>query len=140
MPLRKLNLANKDPAKAAKKASLWALTRSDAPSTPTIDESTLLTEADLLRPKTVQREDCDVKRTRKACKNCSCGLREILLQEQDDLGNGAINGGVKTDGVTAVSTGAVTSSCGNCSLGDAFRCASCPYLGALGFRLPVTWR
>lgn len=72
----------------AAKASLWAFTTSasnSGTSTPTIDESTLLTDADLERPTLVKREDCDVKRTRKACKNCTCGLSEILLDEQDDL-------------------------------------------------------
>ncbi|GAA5915729.1 hypothetical protein JCM8208_005652, partial [Rhodotorula glutinis] len=71
----------------AAKASLWAFTTAAASSgaaTPTIDESTLLTDADLERPTLVKREDCDVKRTRKACKNCSCGLREILLDEKED--------------------------------------------------------
>lgn len=72
----------------AAKASLWAFTTSasnSGASTPTIDESTLLTDADLERPTLVKREDCDVKRTRKACKDCTCGLSEILLEEQDDL-------------------------------------------------------
>ena len=100
----------------------------------------------------MQRPDCDVKKSRKACKNCTCGLREILLEEKDDLpaalsgnGNGSEtfpstaramsgvdrqlpNGERKSD-VQVVSTGAVTSSCGSCYLGDAFRCSSCPYLG-----------
>lgn len=99
-----------------------------------------MTEADLERPTLVKREDCDVKRTRRACKNCTCGLREILLDEKepDDLvqagfaaqpnataNNASTVGGAK---VRTIQSG-VTSSCGNCYLGDAFRCASCPYLG-----------
>ncbi|KAL8286256.1 hypothetical protein RQP46_004744 [Phenoliferia psychrophenolica] len=130
----------------AAKASLWAFTTSSsAPgsgaSTPTIDESTLLTDADLERPTLVKREDCDVKRTRKACKNCSCGLRELLLdeKEQDDLvaagfaaPAAATNGAATKVGVKKISS-TMTSSCGSCYLGDAFRCASCPYLGMPAF-------
>jgi hypothetical protein len=120
---------------AAKAASLWKLTQNGA-DTPTIDESSLLTDDDLKRRETIQRPDCDIKRTRKACKNCSCGLRELLLEEKDDLPAG-LGGGKQTvsegqpanGAVKTVSTGAVTSSCGSCYLGDAFRCASCPYLG-----------
>ncbi|KAM0755745.1 DUF689-domain-containing protein [Meredithblackwellia eburnea MCA 4105] len=122
----------------AARASLWALT-SSAPgsgaSTPTIDESTLLTDADLERPTLVKRPDCDVKRTRKACKNCSCGLRELLLQEEDDLaaaGFGKSQQAAAPSGVKGIGA-AVTSSCGNCYLGDAFRCGSCPFLGMPAF-------
>ncbi|KAK4055217.1 electron carrier [Microbotryomycetes sp. JL201] len=124
----------------AAKASLWAFTTAAAStagtSTPTIDESTLLTEADLERPTLVKREDCDVKKTRKACKNCTCGLREIILQEQDDL---VAAGFPAQGGAAAVGSGQQkmsampTSSCGNCYLGDAFRCSGCPYLGMPAF-------
>jgi hypothetical protein len=132
-----LRLGRKRPSPSAeKKASLWALTRDDDAGTPTIDESALLTPADLARREAVQRPDCDVKRTRKACKNCSCGLRELLLQEADDLPSSgraadptAAAGSALASGVQRVSAGAVTSSCGSCYLGDAFRCSSCPYLG-----------
>lgn len=143
----------------AAKASLWAFTTAAAASssgatTPTIDESTLLTKEDLERPTLVQRADCDVKRTRRACKDCTCGMREILLdeKEQDDLveagfaaqpnttaGNASTNGATKTGKKPArkIKSG-VTSSCGNCYLGDAFRCGSCPYLGELPpFCFPV---
>jgi len=117
-----------------KKSSLWAITPAPASST-LIDQSTLLTTEDLERREAIQRPDCDVKRTKKACKNCTCGLKEILLQEEDDLPgqkaapSGAL-GAVNLTGQKVVSTGAVTSSCGSCYLGDAFRCSSCPYLGA----------
>ena len=124
----------------AAKASLWAFTTAATASgavTPTIDESTLLTDADLERPTLVKREDCDVKRTRKACKNCTCGLREILLDEKepDDLVQAGFEAAPNKTASAASTAGArkmksgVTSSCGNCYLGDAFRCGSCPYLG-----------
>ncbi|BGP36634.1 electron carrier [Rhodotorula kratochvilovae] len=129
----------------AAKASLWAFTTAAASSgtaTPTIDESTLLTDADLERPTLVKRADCDVKRTRRACKNCTCGLREILLDEKED--DDLVQAGFAAQPnatVASASTAAprrkiksgVTSSCGNCYLGDAFRCGSCPYLGMPAF-------
>jgi len=113
----------------ATKASLWALTASPSP-TKTIDESTLLTDADLARPTLVKREDCDVKKTRKACKNCSCGLKEMLLaEEEDDL----VAAGFAPTTKAKPKAKVVTSSCGSCYLGEAFRCASCPYLGMPAF-------
>ncbi|GAA6014836.1 hypothetical protein JCM11491_002132 [Sporobolomyces phaffii] len=128
----------------AAKASLWAFTTaatSSGAATPTIDESTLLTQADLERPTLVKREDCDVKRTRKACKNCTCGLREILLDEKepDDLVQAGFEAAPNATASSSSTAGArkiksgVTSSCGNCYLGDAFRCGSCPYLGMPAF-------
>ncbi|GAA6004422.1 hypothetical protein JCM10207_000720 [Rhodosporidiobolus poonsookiae] len=135
----------------AAKASLWAFTTAQSSSgaaTPTIDESTLLTDADLERPTLVKRADCDVKRTRRACKNCTCGLREILLdeKEQDDLVEAgfaaqpnatALDPSTVANGATKAPArkikSGVTSSCGNCYLGDAFRCGGCPYLGMPAF-------
>ena len=68
-------------------------------------------------------ESCAPKK--RACKNCSCGRKE--MEEAEDI--------VKlkdvADGVSsgALSSSAVPSACGSCSKGDAFRCATCPSRG-----------
>ena len=40
----------------------------------------------------------------------------------------------KSELVKRIESGQVTSSCGSCNLGDAFRCASCPYRGLPAFK------
>lgn len=77
-----------------------------------IDPDDLLTEEDRVVPDK-KTYTCGPKSDKKqACKNCSCGFAEELA------------------GAPAP---AVKSSCGSCYLGDAFRCASCPYLGMPAF-------
>ncbi|KAI0532942.1 cytokine-induced anti-apoptosis inhibitor 1, Fe-S biogenesis-domain-containing protein [Xylaria digitata] len=108
-----------------------------------IDEDTLLTEEDISR--TIQPPaECipKVGKRRRACKDCTCGLAAKL--EADDRARRA-----KADaGLEVLKLGAddlddleldftvkgKVGSCGSCSLGDAFRCADCPYLGLPAFK------
>lgn len=135
LPLRRKT----DPAKQSSKKALWTLT---SPSTPTIDPESLLTAADRVRPiPTCEPVTAGTPRRKKACKNCSCGLAEleaeeakmgkvVLLDSDNVVEVGA--GDVEKERLIAAAKAApkATSSCGSCFLGDAFRCASCPYLGA----------
>ena len=79
---------------------------------------------------------------KRACKSCTCGLKE--LEEEEVRNSKVVMMNATGEGMVEVSQGEkerlvaaakaapkATSSCGNCYLGDAFRCASCPYLGAL---------
>lgn len=66
-------------------------------------------------------ESCSTKP--KACANCSCGRAEQEALEAAGV-----------DVAKNVETGNVASSCGNCYLGDAFRCGSCPYKGLPAFK------
>ncbi|KAK7082324.1 Anamorsin [Halocaridina rubra] len=84
------------------------------------DPDDLLTEEDLIRPDPASLKVCGTTGQRKACKNCVCGLKEEL--EADDIKKVEEN---KKN---------FKSSCGSCYLGDAFRCASCPYLGMPAFK------
>lgn len=87
-----------------------------------IDEDSLLTEDDLKKPPPPPVGDCEVGSTRKACKNCTCGRAET---EQK----------VQKLGLTAEQINNPKSACGNCGLGDAFRCGGCPYSGLPPFKL-----
>ncbi|XP_010940333.1 anamorsin homolog [Elaeis guineensis] len=87
-----------------------------------IDEDSLLTEEDLKKPQLPPVGDCEVGSARKACKNCTCGRAEA--EEK-----------VQKLGLTAEQINNPQSACGNCGLGDAFRCSSCPYRGLPPFKL-----
>lgn len=84
-----------------------------------IDPDTLLDEEDFKKPDAETLRVCSTTGKRKACKDCSCGLADELEAEKT---------GAK------VATDTAKSSCGNCYLGDAFRCSSCPYLGMPAFK------
>lgn len=85
-----------------------------------IDDEELLTEDDKIRPVVAKSDDCEVGAGRKACKNCSCGRAEAEAAGEKVV-------------LTPEMLENPVSSCGNCSLGDAFRCAGCPYKGLPAF-------
>jgi len=136
-----LNRKKGDPSK---KKALWAL---HSPSTPKIDAESLLTPEDRARPvPTCEPVTSATPRRKRACKNCSCGLAELEEEERRTgkvvILDGMLDGGaVEVDQSekqrllnAALSAPKATSSCGSCFLGDAFRCASCPYLGLPAFK------
>lgn len=98
------------PKTNAEAAQVWTLSATDAlDDVELLDSDQLLDEEDLKIPDPSSLRVCGTTGKRKACKNCSCGLAEELAERKPAT--------------------EVKSSCGNCYLGDAFRCASCPYLG-----------
>lgn len=82
-----------------------------------VNDDDLLIEEDKIKPSAVM--DCGPGTTKKACKNCSCGMAELEAQEKTQL---------------AADSGNAKSSCGSCYLGDAFRCGGCPYRGLPAFK------
>ncbi|KAK7427854.1 electron carrier [Neonectria magnoliae] len=106
-----------------------------------IDEDDLMTEEDLQRPINIPLE-CQPKpgKRRRACKDCSCGLAERL--EAEDAAKRA-EADKKLESVKLASDDLAevdftvqgkVGSCGNCALGDAFRCDGCPYVGLPPFK------
>ncbi|TVY62288.1 Fe-S cluster assembly protein dre2 [Lachnellula suecica] len=106
-----------------------------------IDEDTLLTEEDLNRPVTIPPECAPrVGKRRRACKDCTCGLAEKIAAEDAATRTNA-DAQLKTLKLGADDLAEVdftvqgkVGSCGNCSLGDAFRCDGCPYIGMPAFK------
>jgi hypothetical protein len=113
------------PAAAAAPPKRWVLDAgAEGDEDALMDEDALLTAEEVAAAAPAAAaggDDCEVGAAgRKACKNCSCGRAEaeakgervVLTQEMVDN---------------------PTSACGSCYLGDAFRCASCPYRGLPSF-------
>ncbi|GAB1217480.1 electron carrier [Aspergillus terreus] len=128
-----------------------------------IDEDDLLSDDDLKRPMQ-QREsiittfpsrfpntdpldaaaNCQpekAKKRRRPCKDCTCGLAAEMEAEDKarqekadkDLNVLKLQSTDLSDEVDFTVQGK-TSSCNSCSLGDAFRCSSCPYIGLPPFK------
>ncbi|KAF8419466.1 cytokine-induced anti-apoptosis inhibitor 1, Fe-S biogenesis-domain-containing protein [Tirmania nivea] len=123
-----------------------------------IDEDALLDNFDDLAIPIQQPAECAPKpgKRRRACKDCSCGLREALEEEdirkrssadaalkkleeaKQKVAAANAGGGVllTTDDLAEIdfTVKGKTGSCGSCYLGDAFRCAGCPYTGLPAFK------
>lgn len=101
-----------------KKQKVWKL--DDTEDDDLINPDDLLDEEDKKKPDPASLRVCGTTGKRKACKDCSCGLAEELEAEKK--------------GAAVAANPIQKSSCGSCYLGDAFRCATCPYLGMPAFK------
>jgi anamorsin len=63
---------------------------------------------------------------RKACKDCTCGLKELENAENEAARKLRVV--VLGEDELDFTVQGKTSSCGSCALGDAFRCAGCTAL------------
>jgi len=114
-----------------------------------IDEDELMADEDLATPVQMPLE-CRPKpgKRRRACKDCTCGLKE-QIEDEDSTKRSAADralsaakekaaAGVKltSDDLAEIdfTVEGKASSCGNCYLGDAFRCSGCPYVGLPAFK------
>ncbi|AMD19141.1 HBR240Wp [Eremothecium sinecaudum] len=80
---------------------------------------------------------------RKACKDCTCGLKEQEMNEIDTIQAkqtlilSELPIKFDTEELNEVDftiEGNKVGGCGSCALGDAFRCSGCPYLGLPAFK------
>ncbi|VUZ50825.1 unnamed protein product [Hymenolepis diminuta] len=90
-----------------------------------VNTEKLLTATDLAPPSVAPCGEPTIAsggvRKKRACKNCTCGLAKLEAEEAAAEAERAGTAGAK-------------SACGNCYLGDAFRCSSCPYRGLPPFK------
>lgn len=82
-----------------------------------LNEDEILTDEDKKKPEPCKPTAEGEKKPKKPCANCTCGLADELEKEAKEKTQSSSGG-----------------SCGSCYLGDAFRCASCPYRGMPAFK------
>ncbi|KAF9433868.1 Anamorsin [Entomortierella beljakovae] len=144
------------PAKPAvsktNKTAVWTISANDDEEDAELeDEDDLLDESDLVKPtmEQLQAPDCGPNSLKKKkCKNCTCGMESEGEPDDVEMTDGSA-GPVPTEAIVSSNNNrwkesAITevvpkalqpkSSCGNCYLGDAFRCGSCPYIGMPAFQ------
>ncbi|KAL6454357.1 DRE2 Fe-S cluster assembly protein DRE2 [Candida maltosa Xu316] len=129
-------------------------------------EDDLINEDDLVfqsqKDRLIIPQKCELsngKRRKKACKDCTCGLKELEeqeLSEQATLQNSVLSNLAKSATAEAIrieerlknkikfteedlseidfTVKGKTGGCGSCALGDAFRCDGCPFLGLPPFK------
>lgn len=106
-----------------------------------INEDTLLTEEDLKNMVVIPPE-CLPRygKKRRACRDCTCGLANKISAEDEakrataDKKLQALKLDVDELAEVDFTVKGKVGSCGSCSLGDAFRCDGCPYIGMPAFK------
>lgn len=97
-----------------------------------LDFSNTRSTAPECRPKAGKR--------RRACKDCTCGLKEKIEAEDNakrataDKALNTLKFGADDLAEVDFTVQGKVGSCGNCALGDAFRCDGCPYIGLPAFK------
>lgn len=129
-----------------------------------ISESDLLADAERLESfNIVVPKKCELptgKKRRKACKDCTCGLKELeeaealntrnlqdtilgqmaqlataeAIKIEERLKKSAVKFTEEDMAEIDFTVEGKTGGCGSCALGDAFRCDGCPYLGLPPFK------
>ena len=114
------NRKKKKTTNAESEANPWAnLVGSGEGDANQINEDSLMADEHAVNAMTTKfAGECDRIMPGKPCANCTCGKKELL------------EGKITTE---QLEKGQVESSCGKCYLGDAFRCAGCPFRGQPAF-------
>jgi hypothetical protein len=94
----------------------------------------------LLKVYLVYEQPKACQKRRKACKGCTCGLA-ARLEAEDKASQVKADQDLNTIKLQAdelneldFTVPGTSRSCNNCALGDAFRCAGCPYFGFPAFK------
>ncbi|KIV88812.1 hypothetical protein, variant 1 [Exophiala mesophila] len=105
-----------------------------------IDEDELMADEDARGPIKIPTQCQPKAKRRRACKDCTCGLAQ-KLEEEDRAKREQADQALNTMKLQADDLAEVdftvegkVGSCGNCALGDAFRCDGCPYIGLPAFK------